>query len=195
MSISKAATAPRRVVLLGAPGSGKGTQGRRLAQQVGVTHIASGDLLRAEVRARSELGRQVAGYLDSGQLVPDQVVLDLVLPVVLTAAEAGGYILDGFPRSVPQAVRADSLLAESDAGPQRVIFLAIAEQLLVSRLLERATAAGRSDDTAEVIADRLGVFETATRPLVDHYRARGLLREVAADQPADEVTRAILAAL
>jgi adenylate kinase len=185
--------AARRVVLLGAPGSGKGTQGQRLAERIGVPHIASGDLLRAEVRGRTELGRLVTGYLDSGQLVPDELVFDLVLPVVLAAAEAGGYVLDGFPRSVAQAVKTEGLLAESGASPQRVVYLAIPEQLLVGRLLVRTTPAGRSDDTFEVIIDRLRVFEAETRPLVEYYRARGLLREVAADRPLEEVTKAILA--
>jgi adenylate kinase len=114
--------------------------------------------------------------------------------VVLAAAAAGGYVLDGFPRSVAQAVKAEELATDS-AGPERVIFLAVPEQLLVQRLLERAAAAGRSDDMPAVITDRLRVFESETRPLVDHYRALGLLREVAADLPAEEVTEAILAVL
>jgi adenylate kinase len=180
-----------RVMMLGAPGSGKGTQGERVAAHVGVPHIASGDLLRAEVRAQTELGRQVVGCLDSGRLVPDELVFDLVLPVVLAAAEAGGYVLDGFPRSVAQAVK----LAEHAAGPERVIFLSVPEPLLVRRLLERAAESGRSDDTRTVITDRLRVFESETRPLIDHYRAEGVLQEVAADLPVDEVTKAILAAL
>ncbi|MEO6502861.1 MAG: adenylate kinase [Jatrophihabitantaceae bacterium] len=184
-----------RLILLGAPGSGKGTQGQRLAERFEVPHIASGDLLRAEVRAQTEFGRRVVGYLDSGQLAPDELVSELVLPVVLAAAQAGGYVLDGFPRSVTQAVKAEGVVAEAGAGPQHVIYLAVPEQVLVQRLLERAGAAGRSDDTLEVITDRLRVFEAATRPLVDHYRARGLLREVAAQVPADEVTRAIVATL
>lgn len=180
--------------MLGAPGSGKGTQGQRLATRFGVAHIASGDLLRAQVRARTELGRLVTGYLDSGRLVPDALVFDLVLPAVLAAAEAGGYVLDGFPRSVSQAVRVEDSLAGS-AGPQRVVFLAVPEQVLVRRLLERASATGRSDDTPEVITDRLRVFEAETKPLIAHYRARGLLSEVAADLPPDEVAQAILAVL
>ncbi|HST47916.1 adenylate kinase [Jatrophihabitans sp.] len=184
-----------RTMLLGGPGSGKGTQGQRLARHYGVPHIASGDLLRAEVRAGTDLGRQVAGCLDAGRLVPDELISDLMLPAVLSAAEAGGYILDGFPRSVAQAVSADAALAESGAGLQSVLFLAVAEQELVRRLLERAESAGRSDDTAEVIADRLRVFEAETRPLIEHYRAQRLLIEMAADQPADRVTEAILAAL
>ena len=180
-----------RVVMLGAPGSGKGTQGERLATHVGVPHIASGDLLRAEVRARTELGRQAAGCLDSGRLVPDELVVDLVLPVVLAAAEAGGYVLDGFPRSVGQAVT----LAGHAAAPERVIFLSVPQELLVRRLLDRAAGSGRSDDTQTVITDRLRVFESETRPLIDYYRARGVLREVAADLPVDEVAKAILALL
>jgi adenylate kinase len=182
-----------RLVLLGAPGSGKGTQGERLAERLGVPHIASGDLLRAQVGARTELGVRVAGYLASGRLVPDELVFDLVLPVVLAAAEAdGGYVLDGFPRSVSQAVKVERL-APATATPERVIFLAVPHASLVQRLLERATASGRVDDTPAVITDRLRVFESETRPLVDHYRARGLLREVPADLPLDEVTEAIVA--
>ncbi|MDQ1740790.1 MAG: adenylate kinase [Pseudonocardiales bacterium] len=177
--------------MLGAPGSGKGTQGERLAAHLVVPHIASGDLLRAQVRAQTELGRRVAGCLDSGRLVPDELVFDLVLPVVLAAAEADGYVLDGFPRSVAQAVKLD----EHAAGPERVIFLSVPQELLVRRLLERAAGSGRSDDTLTVITDRLQVFESETRPLIEHYRACGVLREVAADQPVDEVTKAILAVL
>ena len=184
-----------RTVLLGGPGSGKGTQGDRLATRFGVPHIATGDLLRAEVRAGSDLGRQVAGYLDSGRLVPDELVTDLMLPAVLDAAGAGGYVLDGFPRSVAQAVQADAVLVRSGAGPESVLFLAVAADELVRRLLERAGSAGRSDDTAEVIADRLRVFEAETRPLIEYYRAQRLLIEVAADQPVDRVTESILAAL
>ena len=182
-------------MLLGAPGSGKGTQGQRLARRLGVPHISSGGLLRAEVRGGTELGTTARGYLDSGRLVPDQLVFDLVLPAVLAAAEAGGYLLDGFPRSVPQAVQADLLLTRSGAALQRVLFLAADENLLAARLLERAAKDGRSDDTAEVIVDRLRVYEHETRPLVEHYRARGILREVAADESVDEVTEAILQAL
>ena len=180
-----------RVALLGAPGSGKGTQGQRLAQRFGVPHIASGDLLRAQVAAQTERGRLVAGYLDSGRLAPDELVFDLVLPVVQAAAEAGGYVLDGFPRSVAQAVKAERLAAA--AAPERVIFLAVPQHLLVQRLLERAAAAGRRDDTPAVITDRLRVFESETRPLIEHYRACGVLLEVAADLPADEVTERIVA--
>lgn len=181
--------------MLGAPGSGKGTQGRRLATRFQVPHIASGDLLRAEVQAQTEFGRRISSYLDSGRLVPDELAFELVLPAVLAAARDGGYVLDGFPRSVAQAVKADELLAESEAGPLLVIYLTVPRQLLVQRLLDRADGSGRSDDTLDVITDRLQVFESETKPLVKYYQARGLLREVPAGGSEDEVTKAIAAVL
>lgn len=185
-----------RLTMLGGPGSGKGTQGERLAQHFQVPHIASGDLLRAQVGARTELGRRVSGYLDAGQLVPDEVVFDLVLPAVLAAAEnSGGYVLDGFPRSVAQAINVEKLTVEAGAELQRVVFLVVPEDELVQRLLDRAAASGRSDDTLEVITDRLRVFRSETTPLVDYYRASGILRTVAGNGAADAVTEQILAAL
>jgi adenylate kinase len=185
-----------RLTMLGGPGSGKGTQGERLAEHFGVPHIASGDLLRAQVGAGTELGQQVTGHLDAGRLVPDELVFNLVLPAVLAAMEkAGGYVLDGFPRSVGQAVRMEELTAPVGAQLQRVVFLAVPEADLVQRLLDRAAEAGRSDDTLKVITDRLRVFQSETEPLVDYYRARGMLRTVAGNQPADEVTEQILAVL
>lgn len=185
-----------RLTMLGGPGSGKGTQGERLAQHFEVPHIASGDLLRAQVRAQTALGRQVSAYLNAGQLVPDEVVFDLVLPAVLAAAEhSGGYVLDGFPRSVVQAMKFDKLTVEAGAELQRVVFLVVPEAELIQRLLDRAAASGRSDDTREVITDRLQVFRAETTPLADYYRASGILRTVAGDGPTDLVTEAILAAL
>ncbi len=184
-----------RLILLGAPGTGKGTQGERLARRLGLPHISSGDLLRAQVRDETELGRTAARYLDKGRLVPDELVSGLVMPAVLDAAANGGYILDGFPRSVAQAIKADELAARSGAGAGRVIYLSAPSQILVRRLLDRAAATGRSDDTLDVITDRLRIFESETSPLVDYYRSRGVLVEVAADRSEDEVTEAIVAAL
>jgi adenylate kinase len=184
-----------RLILLGGPGSGKGTQGHRLAARLGVAHIASGDLLRAQVEAGTELGRTVAGYLDTGQLVPDELVFDLVMAAALRAAQHGGYILDGFPRTVQQAVKAEQVAGPSGASAQRVIFLAVPRQVLVDRLLARAAEEGRSDDILPVILERLDVFDSETSPLIAYFRAAGLLAEVAADGTEDEVMAAILAAL
>lgn len=183
-----------RLVMLGAPGSGKGTQASRLAEATGARHISTGDLLRAEVAADSPLGRRVASYLDAGELVPDEVLLDLTLPLVEAAAAECGYLLDGFPRSVEQA-RELAARADQKAAVERVVFLSVPRSELVDRLLRRAAEQDRSDDTAEVIHRRLQVFEEETSSLIDYYRQAGLL--VSVDGAADpaEVNRRILALL
>jgi adenylate kinase len=183
------------VLLIGPPGSGKGTQGQRLAARLGMRHIATGDLLRQEVADHTPLGQQVAGYLERGELVPDEVIIDLVLPYVLEAASAEGYLLDGFPRSVEQAERVRSQVTAHGGRADAAIYLDASRDVLVARLLERATTEGRSDDTAEVIANRLQVFDDDTRPLVDYYQQRGLLHVIDADADPDSVTAAIITAL
>ena len=183
------------LLLIGPPGSGKGTQGARLACRLGLEHIAAGDLLRAEVTARTELGREVDGLMQRGDLVPDGIVLDLVLPKVLAAAERGGYLLDGFPRSVDQAVEARKLADRVGAGPDAVLYLDVPRDELVRRILERAALEGRTDDNPETVHNRLRVFVEATRPLIDYYRERGLLHVVAGDLDADSVTAEILSVL
>jgi adenylate kinase len=183
------------VVLIGAPGSGKGTQGQRLAARLGMRHIATGDVLRKEVLDGTELGDRVAGYLDRGELVPDEVIIDLVLRMVTDAASHEGYLLDGFPRSVEQAKRIRAALAEIGIRADAAIYLDAHRDVLVQRLLDRAHTEGRSDDTAEVIANRLQVFDDDTRPLVDYYRERGLLHVVDANLAPDEVTELIISAL
>jgi adenylate kinase len=183
------------VLLIGPPGSGKGTQGERLAQRLGLEHIAAGDLLRAEVAAGTPLGRQVSEMMQRGELVPDVVVLSLLMPKVLAAAEGNGYLLDGFPRSVEQAVEARKLAEQADAGPDAVIYLDAPRDELVRRIVARAATEGRSDDNPETVRNRLEVFDEATAPLVDYYRGRGLLHVINADQDADDVTGDILAAL
>lgn len=183
-----------RLVLLGAPGSGKGTQGQRLAARSGAEHIATGDLLRAQVQQGTELGKQVAGYLDSGALVPDQVLLELAWPLVRAAARGAGYILDGYPRSVAQAIQFDRLAA-TEAPIESVFFLRVPRDELVARLLRRAAEQDRSDDTEEVILHRLRVFDSQTSPLVDYYRRAGLLTMIEAGAAADDVAAVLLAAL
>jgi adenylate kinase len=135
------------MLLLAPPGAGKGTQGVRLAEHFGVTHIAAGDLLREEINGQSERGRRARAYVDRGELVPDQVVIDLVTPAAVAAAAAGGFVLDGFYLDVP-------------------------EDELTARLLRRATKQGRTDDTPEVIRHRLHVFAKETQPLTEYYRSR-----------------------
>jgi adenylate kinase len=183
------------VLLIGPPGSGKGTQGDRLSERLGLEHIAAGDLLRAEVTAQTPLGRQVSDFMRRGDLVPDVVIMSLLIPMVLGAAEKSGYLLDGFPRSVEQAVEARKLAEQAGAGPDAVIYLDAPRDVLVARIVARAEVEGRADDNLETVTNRLRVFDEATAPLVDYYRGRGLLHVVDADQHEDEVTAEILAAL
>jgi adenylate kinase len=184
-----------RLLLLAPPGAGKGTQGERLAEWSGARHIAAGDLLRAEARAGGPLGREIAGCQARGDLVPDQVVLDVLIPAVVDAAAAGGYILDGFPRTLPQATAAAELAARLGVTLDAAVYLHAPAEVLTQRLLDRAGLGGRTDDTADVIRHRLRVYAETTGPLVPYYRQRGILVEVDADQPPDSVTAAIKAAL
>ena len=177
-----------RVVMLSPPGGGKGTHGRWLTQRTGAAHISSGDLLRAEVALGSDLGRQVAAYTARGDLVPDELIFSILIPAVVAAArDTGGYVLDGFPRTMAQALRAAQLGAELNLTSDAVIYLTAPEEELVTRLLDRAQRDGRVDDTLDVIRHRLGVFTRETAPLVDYYRGRGILLELSTDRPEADV--------
>jgi adenylate kinase len=180
-----------RLLLLAAPGGGKGTQGERLASHFGVKHISSGDVLRAAAGDGSAAGREVSSYQQRGDLVPDQTVFDLLVPVVAAAAARGGYILDGFPRTLPQAITAAEIGARLDLTLDATIYLHVPEPVLIQRLLARA----RPDDTPEVIRHRLQVFNDTTSPLIEYYRNRGILVEVDADQPPESITDQIVARL
>lgn len=184
-----------KVLLIGPPGSGKGTQGERLAEQLSIEHIAAGDLLRAEVAAGTELGRQVADLVKRGELVPDQLVIDIVKPRMIDAQSRRGYLLDGFPRSVVQAKEARKFAEEEGMLADAVIYLDAPRPELITRVLARAKILGRLDDTPETIENRLHVFDEATRPLIDYYRNRGLLHIVNANRSADEVTDEIISVL
>jgi adenylate kinase len=184
-----------RLLLLAPPGAGKGTQGERLAGLYGVRHIAAGDLLRAKAQAGGPLGSEIAACQARGDLVPDQIVLDVLIPAVVDAAAHGGYILDGFPRNLPQARAAADLAARLGVTLQAAIYLHAPDDVLTRRLLGRANQGGRTDDTAEVIRHRLELYAKTTGPLVPYYRDRGILLEVNADQPPDAVTAEIQAKL
>jgi adenylate kinase len=177
-----------QVVMLSPPGAGKGTHGKWLTQQTGAAHISSGDLLRAEVARGSGLGRQVAEYTARGDLVPDELIFSILIPAVVAAARTtGGYVLDGFPRTMRQALRAAQYGVELDLRADAVIYLTAPEEKLVMRLLDRAQRDGRVDDTLHVIRHRLAVFTRETAPLVDYYRGRGILLELSTDRPEADV--------
>jgi adenylate kinase len=173
-----------RLLLIGAPGSGKGTQAELLAGRFGVTHISSGDLLRQHVRDRTALGQRVKAYIDTGDLVPDGLIMDMLRKPVIAAAEAGGYVLDGFPRTVDQAEASYAVVRELGVEVQAAVHLDVPRAELVRRL----TARGRgSDDTQAVIEHRLQVYQEMTVPLLEYYADREWMLVVDGAQPAGAV--------
>jgi adenylate kinase len=178
-----------RLLMLGAPGAGKGTQASRLAQHFGIEHVASGDLLRREVASATPLGRQVAAYMERGDLVPDELMCEVVGPRIL---ELSGFVLDGFPRNWEQAEAAEQRGLWRGGDLDAAVYLEGEPDELLRRLLQRAREQGRVDDREATIRHRLALFETETRPLIDCYRDRHILVAVDGNQDVDEVTRSIL---
>ena len=184
-----------KLVLLGASGSGKGTQGVVVARHLGVPHVSSGELLRAQVAAGSDLGRQVAGCIARGELVPDDLVLSVVGNALTGAVKAGGYVLDGIPRTVAQAELAYALAEPAGLVADAVLYLDVPDDVARERLAGRI-GTGRADDANQtVIERRLEIFHTDTEPLLDFYRERGILMTIDAVPPVPTVSSAILRAL
>lgn len=185
-----------QLLMVAPPGAGKGTQAQRLAAHYGIAHLSSGDLFRREVAAGTAVGQEAAGYLQRGDLVPDRLVLDILAGPVLEAAAAGGYVLDGFPRTRAQAEEAYSAAQQvSGVELQAVVHLEVSREELQRRLLTRAHIDGRVDDTQEVIQHRLEVYDTQTAPMLEYYSGRGLVVDVDGEQSVDEVFSAIVGAV
>jgi adenylate kinase len=183
------------VLLIGPPASGKGTQGRRIAERYGVTYLSSGEILRQEVAAGTELGRRVADDLAAGDLVPDELMLEVLRAPLQAALTSGGYVLDGFPRNVAQARELSAYAAELGGAPDAAVWFDVEDAELLRRTRSRALAEGRVDDVDAVARHRIDVYAAATAPLIDHYRGQQLLIRVDAAKPVDEVTDVVLAAL
>lgn len=166
------------VILFGPPGAGKGTQGQILAARTGLPKVATGDLLRAAVTAGSALGERAESYMNHGLLVPDDVIAELIEEVLGWPEASRGIIMDGFPRTVPQAEAVDRLLAERNCRVDHVLKFEVPEDELVRRLLGRAPEQGRQDDAPKAIQQRLTVYRQETEPLNTYYRDRGVLLEV-----------------
>lgn len=182
-----------RIVLVGPPGSGKGTQAKRISEHFGIPTISTGDLFRAHMSQRTELGRLASQYIDAGNLVPDDVTTGMLADRLSQPDTAAGFFLDGYPRNLAQAGELDGLL---DGKPLTgVVLFDVDRDEVVARLLGRAAIEGRSDDTAEVIGHRMDVYAEQTQPLIDHYEQRGLLARVAASGTVDEVYQRIVAAI
>ncbi len=184
-------TAGPRLVLLGPPGSGKGTQAALLAEKLGIPAISTGEMLREAVAAGSPLGRQVGDLLDAGTLVDDDTMAKVVEGRLAAADAAAGFVLDGYPRTPPQAETLARILAAAGTTLDAVILIRVPERVLVERTLAR----GRTDDREEIVRSRLAVYREQTEPLVGHYENRGLLREIDGDQSIEAVQKALLAAL
>ena len=185
-----------RVLMVAPPGAGKGTQGALIAAHFNIPHIATGELLRDHVARQTALGQAVQAYLDRGELAPDQIVLDMVREALIAAkASGGGYVLDGIPRNIAQARAAYAIGLELEMTADVALHLQAGDAELTRRLLARAALEHRSDDTAEVIAQRLALYHEVTFPIVAWYRDRGILVSVDAMRSAQEVGRDVLAAL
>ena len=173
-----------RLIFLGAPGAGKGTQAQTLALHWHIPHISTGDILRGAMKERSPLGVKAQSYVDRGELVPDQLLLDIMEERLSQSDAQSGWILDGFPRNVNQASFLEQLLQKLTQDSVRAINLDVPDEVLVSRLLGR----GRADDTEEVIRRRLEVYREQTLPLIDFYRDRQQLMSINGNQPLEKVT-------
>ena len=178
-----------RLLFVGPPGAGKGTQAERLAASHGLLHLSTGDLLRAEVKAGSDLGKEAEAVMNRGELVSDELVLAIVRSRLQN--HSGGWLLDGFPRNLAQAEALDALLSELNQPLQSVLLMELDDEELVQRLLAR----GRADDNEEVIRHRLSVYREQTAPLIDHYEQRGQLKRVLSTGTIEAVAEQINAAL
>jgi adenylate kinase len=190
-----------RLILLGPPGAGKGTQAQRLVGKHKIVQLSTGDMLRAAVAAGTEVGLRAKSLMEAGQLVPDEVVVAIIADRIGQPDAKNGFVLDGFPRTVPQAEALDRLLAERNMKLDAVIELKVDEGILVKRIENRVaemTARGekvRSDDNPEVLKGRLAAYRTQTAPLADYYARKGMLKAVDGMAPVDDVTKALGAIL
>ena len=197
MTSSEAPGGSLRILMIAGPGAGKGTQAKRIASHFRIPHIATGDLLRDHVKRETDIGKEVKSHLDKGELVPDDVVLEMVSTAVREARESGGggYVLDGMPRTMEQARALYKLATELDMTADAALHLVADEQELTRRLLARAEVEGRSDDNEDVIRRRIAAYNKVTHPIVEWYAERGILISVDAMRAPDDVGREIITAL
>ncbi|MBA3366405.1 MAG: adenylate kinase [Actinobacteria bacterium] len=186
---------PLDIIVVGPPGAGKGTQARRIAADAGIPHIATGDMLRAEMAAATDLGRQIKPIYDRGDLVPDDFMVELIRRRLRLDDTASGFLLDGFPRTLEQAEALDRMLVEIGRSPAIVLEFQLSDGVAEERLLRRATEEGRVDDAADVVRHRLSLFRAETEKVIEHYRAKGILVGVHAGRSINEVFAEIQLAL
>ena len=195
MTTSTSDASARRLLIVGPPGAGKGTQAVRLAEELSIPAISTGDIFRANVSGETELGVLAKSYMDSGEYVPDSVTNDMVRSRLAEDDAKDGFLLDGYPRTIDQVEALDGILAELDTSLDAVLLLVVETEEVVGRLVERGREQGRSDDTEETIRRRLEVYAEQTAPLIDVYEKRDLVRRVDGMASIDEVTTSLREAL
>ena len=166
------------VVIVGAPGSGKGTQSERIVEKFGINHISTGDVLRAEIKNGTELGKTAKGYIDQGQLIPDELMIDILASVFDSFKDSKGVIFDGFPRTIAQAGALKQMLADRGQAVSVMLDLDVPEEELMTRLIKRGQESGRADDNEETIKKRLLVYHSQTAPLIDWYKNEGVYKHI-----------------
>lgn len=183
------------LVIFGAPGSGKGTQSERIVAKYGLNHISTGDVLRGEIKKGTPLGNTAKGFIDQGQLIPDELMIDILAQVFDSFKDSRGVIFDGFPRTIAQAEALKEMLAERQQEVNVMLDLEVPEDELMTRLIKRGKESGRADDNEETIKKRLTVYHTQTAPLIDWYKKEGTYRHInglgSLDTIFDEICRAI----
>jgi adenylate kinase len=186
---------PVRLVLLAPPGAGKGTQAKLISEHYGVAHLSTGDMFRREVAAGTPVGQQVRALLEAGDLVPDEIVLEVLRAPLLAAAEAGGYVLDGYPRTLRQAQEAFRLATELDATADVAVVLEVGRDELIRRLRGRAAEQSRADDRMPTQLHRLDLYDERSGPLLDYYAGRRILRRVNGEQSVEDVFDDVVATI
>ena len=181
-----------KLLIMGPPGVGKGTQAEQIKTYFGIAHLSTGDILRSEIKAQSRIGIESEIYMNTGRLVPDAVLLSIVKECIAKPNCAKGYLLDGFPRTIPQAEGLDKIMANLDQTLDAAISLTANQDELVSRLVKRGYDSGRSDDTPEIIRNRQNIYWEQTSPILDFYRSKGLLKDVDGLGDIEEITNRIL---
>jgi len=179
------------IVIFGAPGSGKGTQSEKLVARYGLQHVSTGEILRDEIEAITELGKLADSYMSKGELVPDCIVIDMLDSLIEKKKHVKGFIFDGFPRTVPQGEALSKMLSKHEEDVNAVISLEVEDEELIDRLLKRGQISGRSDDNRETIEARLKVYYRQTSPLKEFYKERGILKEIDGIGTVDDIFRTI----
>ena len=208
-----------KIIMLGAPGAGKGTQAKKIAAKYAIPHISTGDIFRANIKNNTELGQKAKTYMDKGELVPDELVVDLIMDRFKEADCANGYVLDGFPRTIPQAEALDKALSANGESVDYAVNVEVPDENIINRMSGRRACVGcgatyhiqfnptkvegicdacgeklilRDDDKPETVKNRLSVYHEQTQPLIEYYSGKGVLKEVGGTQPMDDVFAAIV---